>query len=58
MKPAPELTGGEAIRPITTSGAWDTRLSADKIPTKEERRALLARYARRGPFEGASEPQK
>jgi len=58
LKPAPELTGGEAIRPITTSGAWDTRLSADKIPTKEERRALLARYARRGAFEGASEPQK
>ena len=46
LRPAPELTGGQVIRPITRSGAWDTRLSADKIPTKEERRELLARYAR------------
>ena len=55
MRPAPELTGGQVIKPITRSGAWDTRLSADKIPTKEERRELLARYARRGPFRGAQE---
>ena len=55
LRPAPELTGGQVIRPITRSGAWDTRLSADKIPTKEERRELLARYAKRGPFRGAQE---
>jgi len=55
LRPAPELTGGQVIKPITRSGAWDTRLSADKIPTKEERRELLARYAKRGPFRGAAD---
>merc|ERR1712167_161959 len=27
LRAAPELTGGQVIRPITRSGAWDTRLS-------------------------------
>mmetsp|Transcript_29566 Transcript_29566/g.91412 ORF Transcript_29566/g.91412 Transcript_29566/m.91412 type:complete len:721 (+) Transcript_29566:50-2212(+) len=50
-RPAPELTGGVAVRPVSPDGAWDVRLKPDKIPTADERRELLARYARRGAFQ-------
>ena len=49
---ATELTGGVKVREVSPDGAWAVRLKPDKIPTADERRALLARYARRIPFQG------
>ncbi|KAH8074735.1 glutamate-cysteine ligase [Aureococcus anophagefferens] len=42
---AKALTGGVAIKPVSADGAWDTRLSPDKIPTADERKKLLLKYA-------------
>mmetsp|Transcript_28186 Transcript_28186/g.93312 ORF Transcript_28186/g.93312 Transcript_28186/m.93312 type:complete len:660 (+) Transcript_28186:160-2139(+) len=53
---AKALTGGVAIKPVSADGAWDTRLSPDKIPTADERKKLLLKYAKRGPFEGKFDP--
>ena len=49
-RPAPDLTGGVDIRPVSPEGAWDVRLKAKNVPTKSERAALLAKYAKRAPF--------
>ncbi|KAH8097548.1 glutamate-cysteine ligase [Aureococcus anophagefferens] len=53
---AKALTGGVAIKPVSADGAWDTRLSPDKIPTADERKKLVLKYAKRGPFEGKFDP--
>ena len=53
---AKALTGGVAIKPVSADGAWDTRLAPDKIPTADERKKLLLKYAKRGPFEGKFDP--
>ncbi|KAH8053163.1 glutamate-cysteine ligase [Aureococcus anophagefferens] len=53
---AKALTGGVAIKPVSADGAWDTRLSPDKIPTADERKKLPLKYAKRGPFEGKFDP--
>ena len=52
---ARDLTGGVDIRPVSSDGAWDVRLKPDKIPTAEERRELLLKYAKRVPFQGIEE---